>query len=177
MFPPLFNSDPPLNLSRTNPYANQGSSLSNHGNDLPAGAFQLKWVQGTTVKKCYGCGGDIQNPSVQRLDDLVVVCRDFRQYRDRMTGQLTRSTTTQNVHFHLRWQCILTQYPRFHSGLLVISPAFQALLHQEHRHRLSVNFGWKTNALRKQTKITAIDVVYRIFKKHCYVLVLFCFIV
>lgn len=36
--------------SPTNPYANQGSSLSNHGNGLPAGAFQLKWAQGTTVK-------------------------------------------------------------------------------------------------------------------------------
>ena len=70
--------------SPTNPYANQGSSLSNQGNGLPASAFQLKWVQGTTVKKCYGCGDNIQNPPVQRPDDLVVVfvvvCWDFRQY-------------------------------------------------------------------------------------------------
>ena len=56
--------------SPTNPYANQGSSLNNQGNGLPASAFQLKWVQGTTVKKCYGCGGDIQNPPVQRPDVL-----------------------------------------------------------------------------------------------------------
>ena len=132
----------PAYESPTNPYANQGSSLSNHRNGLPAGAFQLKWAQGTTVKKCYGCGGDIQNPPVQLPDDLVVVCRDFRQYRDRMTGQLTRSTTPQNIHFHLRQQCILTRYPRFHSGLLVISPAFQALRHQEHTHSLSVNLRW-----------------------------------
>ena len=85
--------------SPANPYAYQGSSLNNQGNGLPASAFQLKWVQGTTVKKCYGCGGDIQNPPVQRPNDLVVVCRDFRQYRDRMTGQLTRNSTPQNVHF------------------------------------------------------------------------------
>ena len=36
--------------SPTNPYANQGSSLKNQGNGLPASAFRLKLVQGTTVK-------------------------------------------------------------------------------------------------------------------------------
>ena len=133
--------------SPANPYVNQGSGVINQSNGLPASAFQLKWVQGTTVKKCYGCGGGIQNPPVQRPDDLVVVCRDFREYRDRMTGQLTRSSSPQNVHFHLRRQCILTRYPRFHSGLVAISPAFQAFLHQEHRQSLAENFGWNESTL------------------------------
>ena len=88
----LYFSDPfqfsPVFESPTNPYANQGSSLSNQGNCLPVSAFRLKWVQGTTVKS-YGCGGDKQP------DDLAIF-RDFRQYRDRMT-----SSTPQNVHFHL----------------------------------------------------------------------------
>ena len=109
-------------ISKMTCHANQGSSLSNQWNGLPpVSAFQLKWVQGTTVKKCYGCGGDIQNPPVQQPDDLVIF-QDFQQYRDRMT-----SSTPQNVHFHLWQQCILMHYPRFHSGLPVISPAFDAL--------------------------------------------------
>jgi hypothetical protein len=125
------------------PYINQSSGLTNQENGLPAiASFQLKWVQGTTVKKCYGCGGDIQNPPVQRPDDLIVVCRDFRQYRDRVTGQLAKSPAPQNVHFHLRRQCIVTRYPRFHSGLLVISREFQASLHQDHRNSLVENFGY-----------------------------------
>ena len=79
----------------TNPYVNQGSGVINQGNSLPASAFQLKWVQGTTVKKCYKCGGDIQNPPVQRPDDLVVVCRDFRGTE--MTEQLRRSSAKRSL--------------------------------------------------------------------------------
>lgn len=82
---------------------------------------------------------------MQRPDDLIIVCRDVREYRDKATGQLQRSSTPQNVHFHLRKECILVRYPRFHTGLLVVVPEFLPLLQQEHIQRLSANFGWNTS--------------------------------
>lgn len=48
--------------------------------------FRLKWVAGTTVSRCYGCNGEIKNPPVSIPDDLVVVYRDIRQFREREIG-------------------------------------------------------------------------------------------
>ena len=36
-------------------------------------AFSLKWVMGTTVRKCYGCGTAIVNPPLQQ-EHLFVLC-------------------------------------------------------------------------------------------------------
>ncbi|CAB4038427.1 Hypothetical predicted protein, partial [Paramuricea clavata] len=48
--------------------------------------FKLKWVPGTTVSRCYGCCRDMKNPPHSIPDDLVVVYRDHRQYRERESG-------------------------------------------------------------------------------------------
>lgn len=116
---------------------------------LPSGActtssnkFHLKCVAGTTISKCYGCGGEIANPPHVLPDDLVIVYRDIREYRDRVTGQLQRSASPQNVHFHLRLCCIFKKYPQFHSKLLVVSADFLRLLRPEHLERLLSEFGW-----------------------------------
>ena len=68
--------------------------------------FVIKCVPGMTVSRCYGCGGDIQNPPLYYPDDLIVMYRDKRQYRDRNTGQLVTTGEPQNVHFHLRFACV-----------------------------------------------------------------------
>ena len=49
-------------------------------------SFGLKWVEGTKVSKCYRCGGIIKNPPENHPDDLIIVCRDIREYRDISTG-------------------------------------------------------------------------------------------
>ncbi len=87
-------------------------------------SFYLKWVNGTKVSKCCGCGGIIKNPPEKCPDDLIIFCRDIQEYRDRITGQLQRSSSAQNVHFHLRRECLMLRYPSFHVGLLSITPAF-----------------------------------------------------
>ena len=107
--------------------------------------FYLKWVQGTRVSRCYGCNGIIQNPPLHRPDDLIVFCRDIREYRDRFSGQLQRSASAQNVHFHLRNECILMKYPGFSVEFLKIGPEFIPYLQQEHLRHLAVNFGWTFN--------------------------------
>ena len=71
--------------------------------------FTLKWVAGTRVSRCYGCNGEIKNPPESIPDDLIVVYRDRRQFRERLTGQLQFTSEPQNIHFHLRAACISEQ--------------------------------------------------------------------
>ena len=87
-------------------------------------SFYLKWVEGTKVSKCYGCGGIIKKRPENRPDDLIIFCHDIQEYRDRLTRQLQQSSSAQNVHFHLRRECLVMRYPAFHVGLLSITPAF-----------------------------------------------------
>lgn len=103
--------------------------------------FKLKWVTGTTVSRCYGCGRDIENPPHSIPDDLVVVYRDHRQYRERETGQTRFTAEPQNVHFHLRIACIRARYPEFPASALVVPPNFRQHFRQEHVERLNAEFG------------------------------------
>eukprot|EP00794_Sanderia_malayensis_P001057 gene1057-394_t len=64
--------------------------------------FTLKWVTGTTVSRCYGCSGKIINPPLPGPDDIVIVYKDIREYRDRQTGQIMQTPIAQNIHFHMR---------------------------------------------------------------------------
>lgn len=105
-------------------------------------AFVLKWLVGTKVSRCYGCGGGIQNPPLNCPDDLVVMYRDIRQFRDRVTGQLTASAEPQNVHFHLRLACVQARYPHFMPACLHVSPDFVTKFRVEHLNRLLLEFGW-----------------------------------
>ena len=108
-------------------------------------SFGLKWVMGTTVSRCYGCGGEIRNPPQAVPDDLVVVHKDIRQYRDRNTGQIQFTKEPQNVHFHLKSACIRMRYPHFTSNALVISPDFARYFRSEHIERLANEFGLDIN--------------------------------
>lgn len=105
----------------------------------------LKWVPGTTVSKCYGCGNKIENPPQALPDDLIIVFRATREYRDRITGQLQTSNSPQNVHFHLRAACVSKRYPHFQPGLLNVQPHFIRLLRPEHFQRLFCEIGWVYN--------------------------------
>jgi len=102
----------------------------------PMRAFCLKWVSGTKVSKYYGCYGygcndNIANPPRVKEEDLIIVYRDFRQYRNQ-AGQLTVTPDVQNIHFHLNTNCVRKRYPNF-SGINVVVPNdFMPLLMQEH---------------------------------------------
>ena len=103
---------------------------------LPAtngSTFLVKWLMGTRVSRCYGCGGVIQNPPLNCPDDLIVVYRDIRQFRHRITGQLTTSTEPQNVHFHLHLACVRARYPHFVPNSLTSHPI------------LLIGFAWSTS--------------------------------
>ena len=103
--------------------------------------FSLKWLPGTTVSRCYGCGMEIMNPPTAGPDDLIIVHRDFRCYRERETGQERWTTQPQNIHFHLRIACVQRRYPGFSGSYLAIPRAFMNHLRQEHFQRLFDEFG------------------------------------
>ena len=128
----------------THPYAPQSAPLSIlHAPPTANGSlFTLKWLLGTRVSRCYGCGGVIQNPPLNCPDDLIVVYRDIRQFRHRITGQLTTSTEPQNVHFHLRMACVRARYPHFVSSSLHVPPDIATRFNVEHLSRLLLEFGW-----------------------------------
>eukprot|EP00112_Aurelia_sp_Birch-Aquarium-sp1_P014213 Seg3053.4 transcript_id=Seg3053.4/GoldUCD/mRNA.D3Y31 product="hypothetical protein" protein_id=Seg3053.4/GoldUCD/D3Y31 len=107
--------------------------------------FSLKWVAGTTVAKCYGCGKKIQNPPICTPDDMILVTRDVRHYRDPVTGQMTVTAQPQNVHFHLRFACVVAKYPLFVQTFLVVQPEFVPYLNVDHIQRLASEFGLAIN--------------------------------
>ena len=120
------------------PHTSQSEGLPSNG----ANHFQLKWLAGTRVSRCYGCGGDIQNPPLEAPDDLIIVYKDIRRYRDRNTGQLHCTNSPQNVHFHLRIACVRAQYAHFTANSLFVSIEFASRRRLEHFNRLVSEFGW-----------------------------------
>jgi hypothetical protein len=110
---------------------------------ISCSSFTLKWLAGTTVSRCYGCNGEIKNPHGSIPDNLVVLCRDIRQFRERTTGQIRFTAEPQNVHFHLRAACIIARYPSFPgASALVVPDEFRQHLQIEHIQRLNAEFGW-----------------------------------
>ena len=69
--------------------------------------FFLKWVNGATVSKCYGCNGRIQNPPTTPLENLIIAREDVRHFHHITTGQLQCSSQPQNLHFHLSLRCVI----------------------------------------------------------------------
>ena len=97
---------------------------------------------GTRVSRCYECNREIKNHSESIPDDLIVVFRDIRQFRDRQTGQVQFTREPQNVHFYLRAFCLRARYPSFHgASALFIPPDFPGNVRIEHIQRLNAEFG------------------------------------
>jgi hypothetical protein len=112
---------------------------------MPCLWYIFRLLAHTKVSKCYGCDGHIQNPPIQRPDDLVIFRCDIREYLDRITGKQMKSSSPQNVHFHLNQECVLKRYPGYHPSLLVVGHEILPFLQQEHIHRLSTHFGWNNS--------------------------------
>ena len=103
--------------------------------------FSLKWLPGTNVSRCYGCGMEITNPPTVGPDDIIIVHRDFRSYREKETGQERWTAEPQNIHFHLRLTCVQRRYPAFNGNCLAVPRAFISFLRQGHFQRLFDEFG------------------------------------
>ena len=126
----------------TTQHLQQGFNIA-QSSPTQTNGFRLKWVTGTTVSRCYGCNGEIKNPPESVPDDLVVVYRDIREFRQRVTGQLQYMHGPQNIHFHLRAACIRARYTNFPGATALVVPNdFIPRLRWEHIQRLHAKFGW-----------------------------------
>ena len=56
-----------INCAHQQPYSGQNGGMLNSSTNN----FTLKWLAGTRVTRCYGCGGDITNPPLDAPDDLM----------------------------------------------------------------------------------------------------------
>ena len=140
---PNFNLHPDVNLNtNVNSNISQEVNLNTAHQKQSKSTFKLKWVAGTRVSRCYGCKGDIINPPQSSPDDLCVVYRDIREFRDRSTGQLQYTNSPENVHFHLKASCVRIRYPDFLDKDLVVSAEFTPHFKLEHVRRLVEEFNW-----------------------------------
>ena len=119
----------------------QVQSVNQFGNMVQQpNSFCLKWLYGTMVSKCYGCDKGIQNPPVDLDESLVVVYRDKRWYYNHKR-ELTLTPKEENIHFHLRRNCIHMRYPMFKPETLVVPPEFYQHLTIKHKSDLCNEFG------------------------------------
>ena len=69
-------------------------------------------------------GMEIPNPPKIPLEELVVLSRDDREYRHRVTVKIQYSSNIQNVHFHLSVSCVLARCNNFVPANAVIPTDF-----------------------------------------------------
>jgi hypothetical protein len=104
--------------------------------------FFLKWVNGTKISKCYGCNEKIHNPPKSPPDDLVIAVRDYRHFRDPVTGMMRFTENTQNIHFHLRSVCVMVKYREFNHNWINVPKEMEQTLLPVHIQRLQNEFAW-----------------------------------
>ena len=121
-------------------YFSQQPSTGQSVLNIPYNNFFLKWVNGTTVSKCYGCNGRIPNPPTTPLENLIIARKDVRHYHHRTTGQLQWSSQPQNLHFHLSLRCVIAKHPMFLKSDLKIDQDMYAYLTPEHKMKLFSGF-------------------------------------
>ena len=99
-------------------YARPSFSQYCGGSSHAYGGFQITFLQlcSPLVRLCYGCsqtlkpGGMIATPPPPP-NDLVIMTRMNRQYRENTTGEMR--SKERNVYFHLNVHCIRRKQPYF----------------------------------------------------------------
>ncbi len=107
--------------------------------------FKLKWVPGTTVSRCYGCGRHIENPPQSIPDDLVVFIEIIGNIVKKKQGKSASQQNPKMFIFTLRIACLRARYPEFPTSALVVPPNFLQHFRQEHVERLFERGVWMDN--------------------------------
>ena len=84
---------------------------------------------------------EIPNPPKIPLEELVIVSRDYREHRHRVTGQIQYSSNIQNRHFHLSVSCVLAMCNNFVPADVVIPINFLPYLSNEHKEIIKNKLG------------------------------------
>ena len=108
--------------------------------------FHLKWLEGSRVTTCYGCGNKIRQTTHDPVPpdpyDVVICRKQVRAYTPRGTSGLRFTVKPENVFFHVRRACIAMQCSDPVSAKnLVISDEDRLRLKITHRNMLRKEFG------------------------------------
>ena len=89
------------------------SRTSNTTNDQ---RFHLKWLDSTTARVCYGCGGKLR-PDASSIPpapfDFVITTKEYRSWHDKNTETTRITTKPEATHNHVNPVCIYTKNPGF----------------------------------------------------------------
>ena len=85
---------------------------------------------------------EIPNPPKISLEELVIVSRDYQEYRHRVTGQIQYSSNIQNMHFHLSISYVLARCNNFVAANVVILTYFLPYLSNEHKEIIKNKLGF-----------------------------------
>ena len=84
---------------------------------------------------------EISNPPKIPLNELVIVSRDYWEYKQRATGQIQYSCNIQNVHFYLSLSCVFARCNNFVPANVVIPTDFLSYLSNEHKETIKNKLG------------------------------------
>lgn len=79
--------------------------------------YHLKFLIGTQIRSCYGCGQPIRIPPhvPQPPFDIVICQKEYRTYfKD---GQLKLTLQPQNVYYHCKAECVLKKRDDFNKKI------------------------------------------------------------
>ena len=108
--------------------------------------FHLKWLEGSRVTTCYGCGNKIRasihDPVPPDPYDVVIGRKQIRAYTPRGSTGLRFSVKPENVFFHLKNSCIAAKCSdSVNEKSLIISDIDKLKLKTSHRNMLRKEFG------------------------------------
>lgn len=105
--------------------------------------FSLKYLQGTRIRSCYGCGNPIRSDLSYippPPHDIVVSYKERRYYRDPASHELRLTQNEENTYYHMVRRCVLQKHPVFQSSMLKVPPAILSSLQDTHRTHIFEQF-------------------------------------
>ena len=106
---------------------------STNGTDVAV--FGLKYLEGTRIRSCYGCGSPIRTdtsylPSPPH--DIVISYRERRYYRDPSTKEMRLSQQDENTYYHCMLKCVQLKHPLFCGYMLKVTIGSLKEIHLVH---------------------------------------------
>lgn len=105
--------------------------------------FRLKFLSGTQIRCCYGCGNPIRSDTKHvppPPHDIVVSYKERRYYRDAATQELRLTPKEENTYYHFMLSCVHQKHPLFVGSMLEIGEIWP-LLQPIHFIHLYEQFG------------------------------------
>ena len=117
-------------------------SSCHHGQREREDMYRIKFLRGTQIRICYGCGNAIRIPPDVPAPphDVVLARKEFRSYLNN-EGILKLTAQKQDVHYHLMKACVTKRNQQFKKDDIFISPEIRKYLSNTHVTHFLQEFG------------------------------------